>query len=171
MMTDSNPQKCFGVAITYNRQKVGNGRSAATRLYLSCCSYWRSLGGLEPVFAVRDTKRYAVAPRPALHLQKSNRSRANAANSGSFHGNSGNLSSHEAARICNHRASSHPSGRYSPRPGIQPLCDASNALTLPPPSRSLALQSITPPMPIMPTKHSPRGALKARCRACENAST
>jgi hypothetical protein len=64
----------------------------------------------------------------------------------------------------------HPNGRYSPRPGIQPLCDASNALTLPPPSLSLTLQSITPPTPIMPTKHSPRGALKARCRACENAS-
>src|SRR5262249_62067316 len=42
--TDSNPQKCFCVATADNRQKVGNGRSAAVRLYLSCCSYWRSLG-------------------------------------------------------------------------------------------------------------------------------
>src|SRR5262249_40967429 len=42
--TDGNPQKCFYVAIADNRQKVGNGRSAAVRLYLSCCSYWRSLG-------------------------------------------------------------------------------------------------------------------------------
>jgi len=42
--TDSNPQKCFFVAIADNRQKVGNGRSVAVRLCLSCCSYWRSLG-------------------------------------------------------------------------------------------------------------------------------
>jgi hypothetical protein len=38
------------VAVTDNRQKVGNGRSAATRLYLSCCSYWRSLGDSNPCF-------------------------------------------------------------------------------------------------------------------------
>ena len=42
--TDSNPQECFGAAISDNRQKVGNGRSVAVRLYLSCCSHWRSLG-------------------------------------------------------------------------------------------------------------------------------
>ena len=48
--TDSNPQKCFYVAIADNRQKVGNGRSAAVRLYLSCCSYWRSLGDSNPCF-------------------------------------------------------------------------------------------------------------------------
>ena len=48
--TDGNPQKCFFVAIADNRQKVGNGRSAAVRLYLSCCSYWRSLGDSNPCF-------------------------------------------------------------------------------------------------------------------------
>src|SRR5215469_7583376 len=61
--TDGNPQKCFFVAIADNRQKVGNGRSAAVRLYLSCCSYWRSLGDSNPCFRRERATSWAARRR------------------------------------------------------------------------------------------------------------
>jgi hypothetical protein len=58
--TDSNPQECFGAAISDNRQKVGTGRSVAVRLYLSCCSHWRSLGETAGNFRNADKIERAV---------------------------------------------------------------------------------------------------------------